>query len=376
MRDPPTLVISALISAFPDALRTKCDGNLPLHFALKYGASLNVVQTLILASPKSLKDRDDSGKSCLEIFEAHKQKWESEVEADAIFHVLKEGVQSVILNADEMKPKVQKVQEEKTVSTPKDDEPQDDVSLDMMTAINEEGWKKAGLSIVVIGASGDLAKKKTYPSLLHLYDDSLLPEETVIWGFARSPMTHDDLRAKLKPFLEKTNCSPSVIDSFLSKCFYQQGKWYGDVDAFSDLNKQLTENEEKLSTLLEHNRLFYFAIPPNVFGETGVGIKESCMAEKGWTRIIIEKPFGRDLQSCEEILATLSKHFSEDQLFRIDHYLGKEMVQNLLVLRFGNLMFEKLWDRYASRVYLHDIYGYGSSLILLFPIGITFNVSY
>ena len=373
MRDPPTLVISALISAFPDALRTKCDGNLPLHFALKYGASLNVVQTLILANPKSLKERDDSGKSCLEIFEAHKQKWESEVEADAIFHVLKEGVQSVILNADEMKPKVQ---EEKTVSTEKDDAPQDDVSLDMMTAINEEGWKKAGLSIVVIGASGDLAKKKTYPSLLHLYDDSLLPEETVIWGFARSPMSHDDLRAKLRPFLEKTNCSPSVIDSFLLKCFYQQGKWYGDVDAFSDLNKELNENEEIHSTLLEHNRLFYFAIPPNVFGETGVGIKESCMAEKGWTRIIIEKPFGRDLQSCEEILATLSKHFSEDQLFRIDHYLGKEMVQNLLVLRFGNLMFEKLWDRYASRVYLHNIYGYSSSLILLFPIGITFNVSY
>jgi len=333
----------------PDSLVcTKCDGNLPLHFALKYGASLNVVQTLILANPKSLKDSDDSGKSCLEIFEDNKQKWDSEVEADAIFHVLKEGVQSVTFNADEVQPKIQ---EEKMASTPEVDVPQDKVSPDMMTTINDEGWKKAGLSIVVIGASGDLAKKKTYPSLLHLYDDSLLPEETVIWGFARSPMTHDDLRAKLRPFLEKTNCSPSVIDGFLSKCFYQKGKWYGDVDAFSDLNKQLTENEEKHSTLLEHNRLFYFAIPPNVFGETGVGIKQSCMGEKGWTRIIIEKPFGRDLQSCEEILATLSKHFSEDQLFRIDHYLGKEMVQNLLVLRFGNLMFEKLWDRYVPHVF-------------------------
>ncbi len=213
-----------------------------------------------------------------------------------------------------------------------------------MTTINDEGWKKAGLHIIVIGASGDLAKKKTYPSLLHLFDDSLLPEHTTIWGYARSPLSHDELRNKLRPFLEKADFSDGVIDAFLSRCFYKQGGGYGDIDAYADLNDKISAREQQANKL-EHNRLFYFAVPPNVFEETGVAIKTACMAEHGWTRIIIEKPFGRDLQSCEEMLATLSKHFSEDQLFRIDHYLGKEMVQNLLVLRFGNTMFERLWNR-------------------------------
>jgi len=344
MRNPPALVISTLISAFPEAASTRCDENLPLHFALKYSASLSVVQTLLTAHPQSLKEVDGNDKTCLEIFEAHKHKWDSEVEADAIFHVLKEGFQPGVSNTKCITSKAEK-EGTYTNTTQKEAESQDEGSTEMMTTINDEGWKNAGLTIIVMGASGDLAKKKTYPSLLHLYDDSLLPEDIAIWGFARSPMTHDDLRAKLRPFLEKTNCSPNVITSFLSKCFYQKGKWYGDVDAIQDLNKIITENENRLSNKLEHNRLFYFAIPPNVFNEAGVAIKQACMSEKGWTRIIIEKPFGRDLQSCEEILATLSKHFSEDQLFRMDHYLGKEMVQNLLVLRFGNLMFEKLWNR-------------------------------
>ena len=76
-----------------------------------------------------------------------------------------------------------------------------------------------------------------------------------------------------------------------------------------------------------------------------MAIKQNAMSSKGWTRIIIEKPFGRDLESCEELLGTLSKHFKEEQMFRIDHYLGKEMVQNLIALRFGNLFFERLWNR-------------------------------
>lgn len=333
MRNPPTLVVSALISAYPEAVSTKCDGNLPLHVALKHGASLDVIQTLILAYPKALELTDDNGNSCLDIFTSNKSNWHKDTEKDGIFNVLNG---SVILDDE-----VSEVIPAKDASLKKS--PQE--SHDMKTTINEEGWKKAGLTIVVIGASGDLAKKKTYPSLLHLYDDSLLPEDTVIWGYARSKMSHEDLRKKLRPYLEKTSCSPKVITDFLSRCFYKSGQWYGDIEAFTELNKEITSNENKLFDKLEHNRLFYFAIPPNVFEETGVAIKQTCMAEKGWTRIIIEKPFGRDLQSCEEMLATLSKHFSEDQLFRIDHYLGKEMVQNLLVLRFGNLMFERLWDR-------------------------------
>lgn len=216
----------------------------------------------------------------------------------------------------------------------------------LITSVNNESWKKSGsLTVVVVGASGDLAKKKTYPSLLHLFQDSLLPQDTVIWGYARSKMTHEELRTKLRPFLAKTGCDASTISKFLSLCFYKQGNSYGEEKAYQELNQEISAQESKVvQAVTERNRLFYFAIPPNVFEETGIAIKKSCMAEKGWTRVIVEKPFGRDLESCEEILATLSKQFQEDQLFRIDHYLGKEMVQNLLVFRFGNMMFERIWD--------------------------------
>lgn len=217
-------------------------------------------------------------------------------------------------------------------------------ATDITSVVNSQAWKQGGLTVVVVGASGDLAKKKTYPSLLHLYDDGLLPDETIIWGFARSNMTDEDLRAKLRPFLMKTDCTEEVVEGFLSLCFYSRGSSYGDVDAYTELNGKISSREEKLAEKSEHNRLFYFAIPPNVFEDTGIAIKKCCMADKGWTRVIIEKPFGRDLESCEEILATLSSQFEEEQLFRIDHYLGKEMVQNLLVMRFGNLIFERMWD--------------------------------
>jgi len=93
------------------------------------------------------------------------------------------------------------------------------------------------------------------------------------------------------------------------------------------------------------NRLYYFAIPPDLFAETGLCIKNIGMADKGWTRLIIEKPFGRDLDSCKKLLKTLSSNFQEDNLYRIDHYLGKEMVQNLLVMRFSNLWYERLFNR-------------------------------
>ena len=198
----------------------------------------------------------------------------------------------------------------------------------------------------MIGASGDLAKKKTYPSLLRLFHDNLLPKDTVIWGFARSAMKHNDLRDKLRPFLLKNGeYKVDKIDQFLERCFYQRGKSYGDESAYNDLDNKMKQHENKLENVFSHNRLFYFAIPPNVFEDTGVAIKKNAMAKKGWTRVIIEKPFGRDLQSCEELLGTLSKHFEEEQMFRIDHYLGKEMVQNLIAMRFGNLWFERLWNR-------------------------------
>lgn len=172
---------------------------------------------------------------------------------------------------------------------------------------------------------------KTYPSLLSLYDDGLLPSNTVIYGYARSSMTDEQLRDKLRPYLQKFG--DKVIEDFLSRCYYQSGSGYGDLSSWENLNTKLDAFDEttKLGGCKKSNRLFYFAIPPNVFAETGEAIKTACMASNGFSRMIVEKPFGRDLESCKDILNRLGQHFDETNLFRIDHYLGKEMVQNLMV---------------------------------------------
>lgn len=175
--------------------------------------------------------------------------------------------------------------------------------------------------------------------------DNLLPQDTVIYGYARSPMTDDQLRDRLRPYLAKTSHSPSVIEAFLGICRYQSGKAYGDVDAFTNLAASIAA-DEAAHPHEQSNRLFYFAIPPNVFAETGIAIRQTSMQveAKGWTRLIVEKPFGRDLESFETLNRTLAENFTEDHIYRIDHYLGKEMVQNLTVLRFSNTWFERVWN--------------------------------
>jgi len=181
----------------------------------------------------------------------------------------------------------------------------------------------SSLSIVVVGASGDLAKKKTYPSLMNLYAEQLLPDDTVIYGYARSDLTDEELHDRLRPFLEQDDHPKAKIDSFLKLCHYQSGESYGDQDAFTKLQKKIQDKEDSFTKSSKKNRFFYFAIPPNAFGETAVAIKETCLQkeEKGWSRLVVEKPFGRDLESFEELNDTMSV-FDEKMLYRIDHYLG------------------------------------------------------
>jgi len=202
------------------------------------------------------------------------------------------------------------------------------------------------LSVVVVGASGDLAKKKTFPSLLNLFADDLLPAVTTIFGYARSKLSDDDLRIRLKPYLVTGNISEKKVDEFLKLVRYQEGSSYGDEEAFEQLKVKIVEYEASNDSQNHFNRLFYFAIPPNVFGETALAIKKTCMQDKdkGWSRLVVEKPFGKDLESFEELNRTLARHFTEDHLYRIDHYLGKEMTQNLMVLRFSNTWFERVWN--------------------------------
>lgn len=214
---------------------------------------------------------------------------------------------------------------------------------DAIGAGEDMTWLTKGvLNIVVVGASGDLAKKKTFPSLLNLYDDNLLPAATSIWGYARSDLTDDGLRDRLRPFLEKSGeHSSKVIEEFLNICHYKSGKDYGDVDAFKELSSTIEENEKE-NDMKEYNRMFYFAIPPNVFADTAVAIKKTCMQDpdKGFTRVVVEKPFGRDTESFEKLNKEISEQFSEEHLYRIDR---KFVCHRMGILRYARLIYLSLF---------------------------------
>ena len=137
-----------------------------------------------------------------------------------------------------------------------------------------------------------------------------------------------------------------VIEHFLGRCVYRKMASYADADAMTALHAELLA-KEAASGLPgnDGNRVFYFAIPPNVFLDTASTIKATCEAPApGFTRLIVEKPFGHDFDSATELAKAMGAIYPEEQLYRIDHYLGKEMVQNMIVMRFGNIFFERVWD--------------------------------
>ncbi|KAM8864247.1 glucose-6-phosphate 1-dehydrogenase-like isoform 2-T2 [Spinachia spinachia] len=193
---------------------------------------------------------------------------------------------------------------------------------------------------IILGASGDLAKKKIYPTLWWLFRDGLLPRDTYFVGFARSKLTVEDIKAACLPHMKVTDKDIECLSAFFSKNSYLSGK-YDDGSSFTQLDSHLSS----LPGAAEAKRLFYLALPATVYQHVSTNIRDYCMSRKGWSRVIVEKPFGRDLQSSEELSAHLSSLFTDDQIYRIDHYMGKEMVQNLMVLRFGNRIFGPIWNR-------------------------------
>eukprot|EP00002_Diphylleia_rotans_P015687 TRINITY_DN303_c0_g1_i1.p1 TRINITY_DN303_c0_g1~~TRINITY_DN303_c0_g1_i1.p1 ORF type:complete len:486 (-),score=126.24 TRINITY_DN303_c0_g1_i1:541-1998(-) len=192
-------------------------------------------------------------------------------------------------------------------------------------------------AFVLIGASGDLAKKITFPTLFALFQKNLLPQNSIILGYARSPLSRQDFLARVNANIK---ADQKDIDRFNSICQYLSGK-YESAEDMAALDKHLCDIE---SNYEEANRIFYLAIPPNIFVDASRSVHSSAIAKKGWTRVIVEKPFGRDLQTSQELLNALSELFQESQMYRIDHYLGKAMVQNLMALRFANRVFEPLWS--------------------------------
>ena len=205
-------------------------------------------------------------------------------------------------------------------------------------------------AIVLFGASGDLAKRKVIPALFDLAAHDSLGERYSIVGFARTPMTDDSFRntagEAAQTLSEGGPVDSAKWNAFANNLFYSAGD-YSDQEAYAKLSKRLTELDA--SNSLCGNRIFYLSTPPEVYAgiieQLGrAGLSRPCNP-KAWVRIIVEKPFGRDLASAKELNQIVHNVFEENQVYRIDHYLGKDTVQNLLVLRFGNGIFEPLWNR-------------------------------
>ncbi|MEW5299976.1 MAG: hypothetical protein WDW36_002942 [Sanguina aurantia] len=246
------------------------------------------------------------------------------------------------------------------------------------------------LSVVVLGASGDLAMKKTYPALFALFEKGFLPPRLAIIGYARSKMSDEALRKRLQPHLVGDE---DVVRAFLSHCTYISGAYDKD-EGFDALNRQMlawesggcsreptghtqtfgkprrmgpkesepaggsSSSSPPSECTVTAARLLYLALPADVYPQACTYLSKHCadmagrgLGPKSWVRVICEKPFGKDLESSEVLAEHLAGVFSEEQLYRIDHYLGKELAQNMLVMRFANSAFTSFWNRnYISNI--------------------------
>ncbi len=209
--------------------------------------------------------------------------------------------------------------------------------------------------MVIFGATGDLAHRKLMPALYTLARIGMLPAECVVVGFARRPMTDDVFRDAMAKSVVGETAPPSddgAWEHFARRLFYVQADFH-DPGGYTRLRETLDRLDRERGTA--GNRLFYLATAPELYGEIVTRLGEHQLvarpalgADGGrpWTRVIVEKPFGRDLASAQELNRTLLGVFRESQIFRIDHYLGKETVQNILVFRFANGIFEPIWNQH------------------------------
>ncbi|EJD53731.1 glucose-6-P dehydrogenase [Auricularia subglabra TFB-10046 SS5] len=199
-------------------------------------------------------------------------------------------------------------------------------------------------TIIVLGASGDLAKKKTYPALFGLYKMGFLPKGVHIVGYARTKMDEAEAHKRITSYIKIDSSDQDAVqklEDFKKFNSYVDGA-YDQDDAFQKLDKYIAGFEANFSGT--PNRLFYLALPPSVFIPVARGLKKNVYG-KGVNRIVVEKPFGKDTQSYRELAGAMKAEWTEDETYRIDHYLGKEMVKNMLVLRFANIALASSWDK-------------------------------
>ena len=218
----------------------------------------------------------------------------------------------------------------------------------MATEANNKSHVSPPCILVIFGAAGDLTKRKLVPALYNLRKDNLLPENFAIIGVARAEMNDEEFRHRLRDDMNEfatEKIEPEVWDWIAQRLFYLAGD-FNDDQTFANLKDALEKIDREHETL--GNYCFYLATAPQYFARVIQKLGAAGLTKEGkehWRRVVIEKPFGSDLKSAQKLNRDISRVLKEDQIFRIDHYLGKETVQNILIFRFGNGIFEPIWNR-------------------------------
>lgn len=205
-----------------------------------------------------------------------------------------------------------------------------------------ENSKRPKALIIIFGATGDLAKRKLFPSIFRLRQHQKICDDFAVVGIGRRPWTNETFRDVVADSVNEAFDPEQDLAPFTAN-FYYHSLDVTDTDAYENLNTLVNDLESDYQT--GGNRLFYLAMAPEFFGLIANNLADSGLKDgTGWTRLVIEKPFGHDLESAKKLNNDIRQAFREDQIYRIDHYLGKEMVQNIEVIRFANGIFEHLWN--------------------------------
>jgi len=212
--------------------------------------------------------------------------------------------------------------------------------------------KENPIVFVIFGATGDLSKRYLLPALFDLYLKNIFPDKFKIVGFSGRELSDENFREIVKEVLKKHKLNKEKINKFLKNVFYKQGK-FENANSYLNLGNFLMELDKSEQC---SDKLFYLAVPPAFYDDifenlANSGLSIPCGGDKGWTRILVEKPFGRDIKTARKLDKKLGLLFKETQIFRIDHYMAKEAMQNILAFRFSNSLFEPVWNnKYVEKV--------------------------